>query len=428
MCCSRPTCRAVHGRGARRDPSLLYFVSHGDAELRPGGAPGPAREFQAFSWTGDIPDPQAEETFLRSRLDSTARARFAPSRDATPLSRSAARARNDPCCGPPRAGGPRNHRARRLDGSSGWIASKYSRPSSAERSRFHLASCSNEVTLPGTGSVAAEDSTRNRHTAAPVRTAALVRRPLLTRTRRPSTSVRFSGAASTTRCGIRLDSRTVESSRLAVASLLSLGAPLLGCCCSATPDVLSTDTDRRGSGAALTIDVVSSAESAQPTAAAFASARRASSAAATRAPARSRRPKARPTSSTACAFAGAEGRSSPAGAEQRTSQARRRPRSRRRRPPADHPTAPGRTADPGSAADDDLPYVGRFAPTPLGTTAAFSRPDLRCHTVARDHFYGRIHLFREVSTGRDYSPASLFGYSFQERLGEVATRASRPDG
>ena len=32
---------------------------------------GRAKEFSAFAWRGEVPDPQADSTFLRSRLDRT---------------------------------------------------------------------------------------------------------------------------------------------------------------------------------------------------------------------------------------------------------------------------------------------------------------------------------------------------------------------
>jgi hypothetical protein len=43
-------------------------------------------------------------------------------------------------------------------------------------------------------------------------------------------------------------------------------------------------------------------------------------------------------------------------------------------------------------------------------------------SAARDHFYGRIHLFREDDALRDYSSNSLFGFAFRQRLGEAALR------
>lgn len=52
---------------------FLYFVSHTDASLAQSVREGRSREFSAFSWRGEVPDPQAEETFLRSRLDHNLR-------------------------------------------------------------------------------------------------------------------------------------------------------------------------------------------------------------------------------------------------------------------------------------------------------------------------------------------------------------------
>jgi maltooligosyltrehalose trehalohydrolase len=48
---------------------FLYFVSHGDQALVDAVRAGRQREFAEFAWQGDVPDPQAEETFVRSRLD-----------------------------------------------------------------------------------------------------------------------------------------------------------------------------------------------------------------------------------------------------------------------------------------------------------------------------------------------------------------------
>ncbi len=50
-----------------------YFVSHSDAELVRAVRDGRRREFEAFAWTGEVPDPQAEDTFQRSRLDRSHR-------------------------------------------------------------------------------------------------------------------------------------------------------------------------------------------------------------------------------------------------------------------------------------------------------------------------------------------------------------------
>lgn len=47
---------------------FLYFVSHSDPELIEAVRNGRSEEFKAFNWKGTAPDPQAEETFVRSRL------------------------------------------------------------------------------------------------------------------------------------------------------------------------------------------------------------------------------------------------------------------------------------------------------------------------------------------------------------------------
>ncbi|MCU1242881.1 MAG: malto-oligosyltrehalose trehalohydrolase [Candidatus Acidoferrum typicum] len=47
---------------------FLYFTSHGDPNLAEAVRRGRAEEFRSFSWQDQIPDPQAESTFDRSRL------------------------------------------------------------------------------------------------------------------------------------------------------------------------------------------------------------------------------------------------------------------------------------------------------------------------------------------------------------------------
>jgi maltooligosyltrehalose trehalohydrolase len=46
-----------------------YFVSHSDGELIEAVRVGRRTEFAAFGWEGEPPDPQAEETFLRAKLN-----------------------------------------------------------------------------------------------------------------------------------------------------------------------------------------------------------------------------------------------------------------------------------------------------------------------------------------------------------------------
>jgi len=48
---------------------FLYFVSHTDQDLVEAVRKGRQREFAAFDWQADPPDPQDEQTFLRSKLN-----------------------------------------------------------------------------------------------------------------------------------------------------------------------------------------------------------------------------------------------------------------------------------------------------------------------------------------------------------------------
>ena len=46
-----------------------YFTSHGDPALVEAVRRGRREEFAAFGWQDAVPDPQDEQTFLRSHLD-----------------------------------------------------------------------------------------------------------------------------------------------------------------------------------------------------------------------------------------------------------------------------------------------------------------------------------------------------------------------
>jgi maltooligosyltrehalose trehalohydrolase len=52
-----------------------YFVSHGDPALVEAVRNGRREEFKTFSWAGEVPDPQDERTFLRSKIDRAQRDR-----------------------------------------------------------------------------------------------------------------------------------------------------------------------------------------------------------------------------------------------------------------------------------------------------------------------------------------------------------------
>jgi maltooligosyltrehalose trehalohydrolase len=47
---------------------FLYFVSHGDPDLISAVREGRKAEFASFKWTGEPPDRQSPETFLRSKV------------------------------------------------------------------------------------------------------------------------------------------------------------------------------------------------------------------------------------------------------------------------------------------------------------------------------------------------------------------------
>src|SRR5882757_692343 len=48
---------------------FLYFTSHGDPDLAEAVRRGRQAEFAHFQWQGQIPDPQADSTFVKSKLD-----------------------------------------------------------------------------------------------------------------------------------------------------------------------------------------------------------------------------------------------------------------------------------------------------------------------------------------------------------------------
>ncbi len=52
---------------------FLYFVSHTDPDLVRAVREGRKEEFAAFAWLGELPDPQAEESFHQSKLNPSLR-------------------------------------------------------------------------------------------------------------------------------------------------------------------------------------------------------------------------------------------------------------------------------------------------------------------------------------------------------------------
>ncbi len=57
------------GEEYAEESPFLYFVSHSDEKLIEGIRKGRREEFKSFGWQNDLPDPQSEETFLKSRLN-----------------------------------------------------------------------------------------------------------------------------------------------------------------------------------------------------------------------------------------------------------------------------------------------------------------------------------------------------------------------
>jgi maltooligosyltrehalose trehalohydrolase len=97
-----------------------YFTQHEDPDLGRAVSEGRRREFAAFGWRADdVPDPQAEQTFIRSRLDWTELARephrslLAWHRDLIGLRRSGASGAADER---PRA---------RYDDKAGWLVVRF---------------------------------------------------------------------------------------------------------------------------------------------------------------------------------------------------------------------------------------------------------------------------------------------------------------
>jgi maltooligosyltrehalose trehalohydrolase len=102
---------------------FLYFVSHANPALAAAVREGRRRELARFGWVGEPPDPQAEETFARSRLDRT-RAERAGHRELLALHRDLLRLRAAE--GALRPGAARYRVLE--DAERGWLVVSYARP------------------------------------------------------------------------------------------------------------------------------------------------------------------------------------------------------------------------------------------------------------------------------------------------------------
>ncbi|HEY7530674.1 MAG TPA: malto-oligosyltrehalose trehalohydrolase, partial [Gemmatimonadota bacterium] len=102
---------------------FLYFTSHGDPALVEAVREGRRREFASFAWAGEVPDPQAEETFARSRIDPS-RAGRPPHAGLLALHRELLRLRREePALRPGAAAVVVTH-----DGDAEWVALRLGHP------------------------------------------------------------------------------------------------------------------------------------------------------------------------------------------------------------------------------------------------------------------------------------------------------------
>ena len=126
---------------------FLYFVEHGDPALIEAVRTGRRNEFAHFGWAETVPDPQAEETFLRSKLDRSWRegpdggepaATHALYRDLLALRRG------EPLLRPGAA-----RVAVAEDAAAGWVAAGYQGEGGAPLvALFNFAAAPRELSLP----------------------------------------------------------------------------------------------------------------------------------------------------------------------------------------------------------------------------------------------------------------------------------------
>ncbi|MGD2152376.1 MAG: malto-oligosyltrehalose trehalohydrolase [Gemmatimonadales bacterium] len=110
---------------------FLYFVDHGDRELREAVRRGRRREFERFDWQGPIPDPAAAETFERSRFDP-AKAGRSPHRELLALYTDLIRTRREePALRPGRA-------SCGVEGDPGWLTLRFESDGSELLAAFNL--------------------------------------------------------------------------------------------------------------------------------------------------------------------------------------------------------------------------------------------------------------------------------------------------
>jgi maltooligosyltrehalose trehalohydrolase len=117
---------------------FLYFTDHQDPLLGRLVSEGRAREFASFGWAGDVPDPQAADTFERSKLDWSEAAR-PPHAELLDWHRSLIALRAETY--------GRNVRARpkvKFDARAGWLRFEHA----GVAALFNFAAASQQVPLP----------------------------------------------------------------------------------------------------------------------------------------------------------------------------------------------------------------------------------------------------------------------------------------
>jgi maltooligosyltrehalose trehalohydrolase len=127
------------------DP-FLYFVSHSDPALIEAVRKGRQEEFASFGWKGEIPDPQAEETFEASR-PRWDRAESEEGARMVALYRELIRLRRTEPALRPGAAAVRV----RNDEAAGWVAVRYDTEASVLQAVFNLAAEVRVVPLAGDG-------------------------------------------------------------------------------------------------------------------------------------------------------------------------------------------------------------------------------------------------------------------------------------
>jgi maltooligosyltrehalose trehalohydrolase len=130
---------------AARTP-FLYFTDHQDPELGRLVAEGRSKEFSAFRWQGAVPNPQAADTFARSKLNWT---ELSEPRHAEMLAwyRALIRLRRDKVVMPPESSPDSTKAVTNFDAAAGWLTFVHNGVLAA----FNFADAAQPVPLPDGG-------------------------------------------------------------------------------------------------------------------------------------------------------------------------------------------------------------------------------------------------------------------------------------